>query len=178
MAGVEFLEMVRSDLAGRCPEPVEVALLAHEGPNKRKKLFGPKTIASRMKINNYLVLTPTSVRLYALGGRTAMAVKDELGAWPRNAVTVTMQEAERSSYFADTGSLDYKVFCIHLVGPDLDLFVDVRSDAGMFGDEDFLNQTGVDAEVQEAIDGIRQEQADLREDVTAFVRALTPRLMQ
>ena len=98
-----FTAKARTDLDGRCPEPVETVLLVHPS-GRRKKVFGRKQLASRLGINNYLVLTPTHVRLYALGGRTGLKVKDELGAWPRSQVQVRMEMAERSSFMASTGS--------------------------------------------------------------------------
>ena len=121
-----FTAKARTDLDGRCPEPVETVLLVHPS-GRRKKVFGRKQLASRLGINNYLVLTPTHVRLYALGGRTGLKVKDELGAWPRSQVQVRMEMAERSSFMASTGSsLEWRVFCLQLSGPDLDVSVDVR----------------------------------------------------
>lgn len=170
-----FTAKARTDLGGRCPEPVETVLLVHPSA-RRKKVFGRKHLASRLGINNYLVLTPTHVRLYALGGRTGLKVKDELGTWPRGQVQVRMEMAERSSFMASTGSsLEWRVFCLHLTGPDLDLSVDVRADGGLFvDDDDFMAQEGVEPEVQETIDLFREEAAITSDTVDAFVRALSP----
>ncbi|MBP7630519.1 MAG: hypothetical protein KA758_08725 [Acidimicrobiales bacterium] len=170
-----FTAKARTDLDGRCPEPVETVLLVHPS-GRRKKVFGRKQLASRLGINNYLVLTPTHVRLYALGGRTGLKVKDELGAWPRSQVQVRMEMAERSSFMASTGSsLEWRVFCLQLSGPDLDVSVDVRADGGLFvDDDDFMAQEGVEADVQETIDLFREEAAITTDTVDTFVRALAP----
>lgn len=165
----------RDHLSGHCPEPVEAVLLVHP-PGHRKKVFRRKLLSSRLHILNYLVLTPTHVRLFGLGGRTGMQVKEQLGAWPRGEVQVRMETTERSSFFASTGqTLEWRVFCLHLSGPDLELAVDVRADGGLFiGDEDFLDQPDPGPEVQEAIDGLREEAAAIHDSVDAFVRALAP----
>ena len=115
-------------------------------------MYKRQQLASRLGINNYLVLTPTHVRLYALGGRTGLKVKDELGAWPRSQVQVRMEMAERSSFMASTGSsLEWRVFCLQLSGPDLDVSVDVRADGGLFvDDDDFMAQEGVEADARDA----------------------------
>ena len=170
-----FTAKARTDLDGRCPEPVETVLLVHPS-GRRKKVFGRKQLASRLGINNYLVLTPTHVRLYALGGRTGLKVKDELGAWPRSQVQVRMEMAERSSFFASTGqTLEWRVYCLHLTGPDLDLSVDVGAEGGLFlGDEDFMAQEDAEPEVQATIDSFREEADIAKANVDAFVLALTP----
>ena len=178
-----FTAKARTDLDGRCPEPVETVLLVHPS-GRRKKVFGRKQLASRLGINNYLVLTPTHLRLFTLGGRAGtkpkdeigLKVKDDRGAWPRSQVQVRMEMAERSSFMASTGSsLEWRVFCLQLSGPDLDVSVDVRADGGLFvDDDDFMAQEGVEAEVQETIDMFREEAAITTDTVDTFVRALAP----
>ena len=168
-----FITQAKAALAEHCAEPIEAVLLVHP-TGRRKKVFGRKHLASRLHINNYLVITTGHVRLFGLGGRTGLKVRDELAGWPRSQVRAQVEMAERSSYFASTGShLDYRTFCVHLTGPDLDLSVDVRADAGLFSDDlDFLEQDA--PEVQEAIEGLKEEASATSDAVQAFVRALTP----
>lgn len=162
-------------LTEHVPEPVESVLLVLPSA-RRKKVFGRKQLASRLHATNYLVLTPTHLRLFGLGGRTGLKVKETLGAWPRSQVRVSMEMAERSSFFASTGqTLEWRVYCLHLTGPDLDLSVDVGAEGGLFlGDEDFMAQENAEPEVQETIDSFREEVAIAKANVDAFVLALTP----
>lgn len=173
MSEPSYLAQARADLAGRCAEPIEQVLLVHPS-GRRKMVFGRKDLSSRLGINNYLVLTTTHVRLYSLGGRTGLKMKDELGAWPRTEVRASSDAAERSSFMASTGSsLNWRVICVHLEGPGLDLKVDVRGDAGLFiGDEDFLDQENPEGEVQEVIDDLKAEAEFTAASVAAFVGAL------
>lgn len=169
-----YVTQARADLAEHCPTGIDAVLLVHPA-SRRKKVFGRKELASRLHINNYLVLTPERVALFGLGGRTGMKLKDELGSWPRSSVRATAERAERSSYFASTGSsLEYRTFCLHLTGPGLDLSVDVRADAGLFTDDlDMVESHHDDPEIEADMAEMRAEAAATAGLVDAFVGALT-----
>ncbi len=153
------------DLAELCPEPVIAAVMCHRGPGASglKKLFGSKDPSSQLAINNWLVLTPTALRIISLGGRTGMKPRKEVAAWPRAAVLVAVEGAEVSSYFASTGSsLDYRVHRLHITAADGTMLVtDVRSAPMLFGDDqDLVTYEAIAAEsdpdVREAMLGLRE----------------------
>lgn len=168
-------------LGSRCPEPVECALLVHRGPETGgrglSRLFGKKTVASSLRTNNLLVLTPSHVRLYALGGRSGLVPKDELGAWPRTELEITSRTEERHTDFLHTGSsMDQEVHCLHLTGPDLDLTVDVMANAGLdTGDADLLDPAALAAEFdpgrREVMAGLQAIGAETTRSVQALVAA-------
>lgn len=176
MSDLFYLSDARNALAGRVTEPVESVLLVHPNPDRKKKWFGGKTLASKLHTNNYVAITATGVHLFALGGRDGMTVKDHLGSWPRDAVRLSVSEAERSSWMVSTGSsLDYRVHCLHLTGPELDVELDLRADPFLFtSDLDFLDQDDPDPDVQEAIDGLNEEREAVDAALERFVRSLAP----
>lgn len=119
-----------SALAPRWGEPVLAALLVHPAERRRRGLAR----------TNVLALTPHHVRLVALGGRTGLRPKDDLGCWPRDQVAITVAEAERSSWFASTGSsYDFPVRVLHVTAPGTELDLDVvaphADDVEVLGDE-------------------------------------------
>lgn len=127
-----------------CGEPIEAALIVIRNPDTGggglKRLFGAKSLAAHLRTLNYLVLTPTHLRLFTLGGRAGTKPKDEIAAWPRGSVSISVTDVTRSSYFASTGShIDYPVHALHITGPGVDLHVDLMAadpvDAEVLGPE-------------------------------------------
>jgi hypothetical protein len=168
-------------LAGVCPEPIGAALIVHRGPETGggglKRLVGAKDLASRLRVNNQLVLTPTAVRLYALGGRTGMQPKAELGAWPLGQIAISARIEERSSYFASTGSSVHQhVFRLQMRGPDLDLTLDAMAYAGlddlaleMLDAQALADET--DPDVREGMAGLQEMSEETAAMVAIFVQA-------
>lgn len=186
MIGNEYAEMATRRLGARCPEVVEAALLVHRGPatggGGLGRLFGRKTVASRLRTSNLLVLTPTSVRLYSLGGRTGMDPKDELAGWPRGSIAITSSVEDLHTYFASSGtSLDQKVHRLRLTGADLDLQVDVMANAGLDDDDLYMldaealdpasGAAETDPDVREGMAGLQELSAETDAAVAAFVAA-------
>lgn len=166
MTVADTLQQVSRTLAGRCPEPIGAALVVHRGPatggGGLKRLLGSRDLASRLGASNQLVLTPTHVRLYRLGGRSGTVAKEELGAWPLGQIAVHASIEERSSWFASTGSsiLQY-VHRLRLVGPGLDLVVDAMAYAGL--DDLALDMLDADALAEETDPDVREGMAGLQE---------------
>lgn len=175
----DAVTMARTTLAKHLTEPIEAAVMVHRGPDTGggglKRVFGQKTVASKLRHTNYLVMTPTHLRVFPLGGRTGLVPKDEIAAWRREDVTVTSTIEERSSYFASTGSsYEYRVHRLHLTGPDLDLTVDVRADGGLeLGDVALLEDQALlqetDPDVREAMEGLRESAAEVASMVDAII---------
>jgi hypothetical protein len=175
----DAITMARTALRKHCDDEIEAAVLVHRGPDTGggglKKVFGQKTVASRLKHNNYLVLTPTHLRMWALGGRTGLVPKDEIACWRRDEVTVSSRLEDRSSYFASTGSsYEYRVYRLQITGPATDLTVDVRADAGLeLGDLDFLDDdvraAEMDGDVREAMQGLHEAAVETESMVQAIV---------
>jgi hypothetical protein len=70
-----------------------------------------------------------------------------------------------------TGHLGYRVHCLHLVGPELDLEVDLRRDPWHFVEDlAFLDED--DPEAQAAIAGLRAEQTAIEAALHHLLRAL------
>lgn len=172
----DAVRVATTALAGRCPEPILAAVLVHrsaDGPGRLKRALrgsaGPK-----LRTNNYLILTPTQVRLFALGGRTGMKPKEDLGAWPLGTVRVSSTGyADRNAYFASTGSsYDYRVHRLHLEAPGLDLLLDVMADAGLSELDRDLLALGSEADnpdMAEAIAGLKEMDGEVTAMVTAIV---------
>jgi hypothetical protein len=126
-------ETLRQQFEARYGEPVEAQVLVHRSPDQpgargagRLLRRGP---ATAMGINNHLCLTPTSIRLAALGGRSGVKPKDDILAWSRATVAVQAIDAERHAFFASYGSsYDYEVHALRIDGPEGDLIVDVMQE--------------------------------------------------
>jgi hypothetical protein len=115
-------DRLREELSRVYGEPIEASVMVHRSPDQPRG--GPK-----LAINNHLALTPTSVRLHRLGGRTGVKVKDEVAVWDRRTVRVEAREVERSSWLATTGSsYDFAVHSIRITGPEGSLVVDVMQE--------------------------------------------------
>jgi hypothetical protein len=165
MAVEATLAEVAASLGPWCPEPIGAALLVHraEGaPGALRRLFGAKDLSARLGTMNRLVLTPTAVRLYRLGGRSGQQVKEELAAWPLGSIRVDATVEERSSYLASTGSsVTQHVHRLHLVGPDVDLTLDAMAFAGL--DDLALEMLDADALAAETDPDVREGMAGLQE---------------
>lgn len=143
MARTDINEKIRQTVADRSGEPVLAGIFVHRGPktgsNGLKRLFGTRNPASRLNTNNYLVLTPHHLRLFALGGRNAVTPKEEIAAWPLGQVRIEATDVDRSTFFNTTmSSYDYAAHQLRILAPDVDLLVDMMADtereyAGMFG---------------------------------------------
>ena len=123
--------------AAACRQPIEAAVMVVRGPETKG---GRHSLGRDLRTLNLLALTPTHLRLFALGGRTGLKVKAEVAAWPRGQVAITATDAERSSFFASTGSsYDYPVHELHVAAPGVELTVDVMAgdpvDAEVLGPE-------------------------------------------
>jgi hypothetical protein len=156
------IEQVCRTLAGFCPEPIGAALLVHrpDTASGLRRLFGAKDLSSRLRTCNQLVLTPTSVRLYSLGGRTGTAPKEELAVWPLGSIRIDARIEERSSYFASTGSsIVQHVHRLRVTGPGVDLELDAMAYAGL----DDLALDMLDAESTETDPEVREGMAGLQE---------------
>ena len=120
-AGV--FDRLRAEVSRACHEQVEAAVMVHRSPDQ------PRRQGPRLGANNHLALTPTRLRLHRLGGRSGVKVKDEVAAWDRRTVRVEAADAERSSWFASTGSSDdYDVHSLRITGPEGTLVVDVMQE--------------------------------------------------
>lgn len=96
------------------------------GPNRR---FGRRSLAKRLKVLNLIALTPTHLRLFALGGRSGLDAREEIGAWPLGAVHLEIADAERSSFYASTfSSIEYPVHVVRIRADGIDVSVDVMAD--------------------------------------------------
>jgi len=147
MARTGIIEKIRQTVADRSGEPVLAAVFVHRGPktgsNGLKRLFGTKNPASRLNTNNYLVLTPHHLRLYALGGRNAMTPKEEIAAWPLGQVCIEANDVDRSAFFNTTmSSYDYAAHQLRILAPDVDLLVDMMADT----EREFVGVFGMDPE--------------------------------
>ena len=147
------LTQVRDGASALCGQPIEAAVLVVKSPEDRgaKRLFGGKTLGSQLKTLNYLAVTPTHLRLFALGGRNGLKPKTELAAWPRGGVMIEVQDLVRTSFFASTGTnMEFPVHALRLTSPGVELFVDVMAgdpaDAAVLGD----------GPAQEVIDELRR----------------------
>jgi hypothetical protein len=177
----DTLQQVSRTLAGICAEPIGAALVVHRAPDTggglRRLFGGGKDLPSRLRAANQLVLTPTHVRLFALGGRSGMDAKEELGAWPLGQITIYAGIEERSTWFASTGSsIDQHVFRLRLMGPALDLTVDAMAYAGlddlsleMLDAQAFADET--DPDVREAMAGLQEMSEETATMVAILVRA-------
>lgn len=164
-----------------CGEPIGAALVVHRrdgsGGGGLKRLFGAKDLGSRLRTNNWLVLTPTHVRLFALGSRSGLDVKEELGAWPLGQIRIDAGIEERSTWFASTGSsVDQHVFRLRLLGLGLDLVVDAMAYAGlddlsleMLDAQAYADET--DPNVREAMAGLQEMSEETATMVAILVRA-------
>jgi hypothetical protein len=176
---LEYVQQACATLGSRCPEVIESAVLVHRNPDTGggglKRLFGSKSVASRLNTNNLLVLTPTALRLYGLGSRTGTKVKDEIAVWPRQGVRIDATLEHRHTHYVSYGtSTEQRVHSLHLTGPELDLRVDVMADAGL--DVSELGMLDPDAlagesdpDVREGMEGLQQTTAELNALVYAFV---------
>lgn len=177
----DTLRQVSGSLAGRCLEPIGAALVVHPSPGTRggglRRLLGSRALRDRLRASNQLVLTPTHVRLFALGGRSGTEPREELAAWPLGRIRVDARIEERSSWFASTGSsIDQHVFRLRLVGPDVDLTVDAMAFAGL--DDlalDLLDPSALahetDPDVREGMAGLQEMSEETAAMVAIFVQA-------
>lgn len=114
-----YHERLRAHLAERFGEPVEALLLVHPSPEKGR---GP---GGRLRTNNALALTPTSLRLVALGGRSGLRPRREIARWDRRFVVVDVWDTEEQSWFNTTMSwYRWDVHRLRICGPDRTLVVD------------------------------------------------------
>ena len=142
----DFITATHDQAVQACGEPIEAALLVLRSPDTGgggglKRLFGGgKTLAAQVSSRNYLALTPTHLRLFALGGRTGLVPKEEIAAWPRGTVSITTEDVIRDSYWASTGNThQIPVHKLVITGGPEQLTVDVMAadpdDAEVLGDE-------------------------------------------
>lgn len=157
-------------------EPVQVAVFAHKGPKKAgngvRRVFGAKDPAARMRVNNLLVLTPGHVRLVALGGRSGLKPKEEIGAWPLGSVRIDSTLEDQHTFFVGSGmSMDQQVFRLHLHGDGQELVMHVMANAGLdVGDLAALEGSD-DPDVQEGAAGLAESAAETEQGVRAIVSA-------
>lgn len=127
-----FAETLRS-ASGRSRDQVLTGVFAVRGPETGgvgpNRMFGRRSLAKQLKVLNLIALTPTHLRLFALGGRSGLDAKDEIGAWPLADVHLEITDADRSSFYASTfSSIEYQVHVVRLQAEGVDLSVDVMAD--------------------------------------------------
>jgi hypothetical protein len=107
------MEAAVQSVEGRVPEPIVRALIvgapgSQEGTlgGALKSLFGRSRRKSRLRHQNVLVLTPTSIRLFTCQAGRAYPpeVDEEIGAWRVGKVLVSTEPAKKWSAWSATGS--------------------------------------------------------------------------
>jgi hypothetical protein len=117
-----IFDELRARLAARYGEPIIAAVMVHRSPDQPRG--GPK-----LRTNNQQALTPTTLRLCGLGGRTGVKLKDDIAAWDRRTVALHAYDAERSTWFNTTMSHhSYGVHSLRITGPEGALVVDVMAE--------------------------------------------------
>ncbi|MCU1371227.1 MAG: hypothetical protein JWO77_2421 [Ilumatobacteraceae bacterium] len=127
-----FAQTLRS-ASDRSGDQVVAGVLAVRGPETGgvgpNRMFGRRSLAKRLKVLNLIARTPTHLRLFALGGRSGLDARDEIGAWPLGAVRLEICDADRSSFYASTfSSIEYQVHVVRILADGVDLSVDVMAD--------------------------------------------------
>ena len=85
----------------------------------------------RLHTNNALVLTPTQVRIIALGGRSGLKPRKDVAAWDRAHVHIEVVDTERRSWLNTTMSWYVAaVHRIHIGSPERSLVVDAMAGVG------------------------------------------------
>src|SRR4051812_6340306 len=93
-----YFEKLRGQMAERYQQPIEAMLMVHQAPD------GAIGAVGRLHTNNVLVLTPTHLRVVALGGRSGVKPRDEVAAWERSQVLVEGYDTEKGSWMRTTMS--------------------------------------------------------------------------
>lgn len=115
-----WFEDMRAQMAQRYGEPIEALLLAHKSSEKGHGKVG------RLSVNNILTLTPTMVRVNALGGRSRLKVGKDIAQWPRDQVSLEVFDTEKAAWFNTTMSwMEWSVHRLRLTAADASLVVDV-----------------------------------------------------
>jgi hypothetical protein len=123
------MEAAVQSVEGRVPEPIVRALVvgapgSQEGTlgGALKSLFGRSRRKSRLRHQNVLVLTPTSINIFTCRGGSAYPpeVDEEIGAWRVGEVRVSTEAAKKWSAWSATGErfADNYFYNISLTVPD------------------------------------------------------------
>lgn len=120
------MEAAAAAVEGRVPEEIVRAMIVHppgavDGTlgGALRGLFGRKRRQAGLHHRNVLVLTPTTIRLYACDAKSQPpVVLDDLGAWPVNQSRVETVAKEKSSW-SDTmgGSTTARFYSMKLTVP-------------------------------------------------------------
>src|SRR3954447_21642264 len=92
-----YFERLKHQMAERYGQPVEAALMVHPA----KDGGFPK---GNLKANNVLVLTPTHLRICALGGRSGIKPKAEAAEWVRGQVVIDPSTTVHRTFMRTTMS--------------------------------------------------------------------------
>ncbi len=150
---------IREGVSALCGQETEAGLLVVRNDESSRsvanRIVGHGSLGAKLRTLNFLALTPTHLRLFTLGGRTGVKVKEELAAWPRGSVHVEVENVVRCAYYASTGSTyDYPVHVLRITGPDVGLSIDVmagdQADTDVLGNEQALE---IVAEVRQLASG-------------------------
>src|SRR3954471_9756127 len=97
-----FFEKLRAQLAERYGQPIEAMLMVHRPPGTGgravARAFGSKEADAKLHINNALILTPTKLKIIALGGRSGIKPRDEVASWDRDKVVLDVYDTEHSTW--------------------------------------------------------------------------------
>ncbi len=110
---------------GRVPEPIVRALVVHPPgavdsslPGALRGLFGRKRRQAGLHYRNVLVLTPTTIRLFACDAKShPPVVREEVGAWPVSGVRVETVAKEKTTSWEVRGSVTARFYSMTLTVP-------------------------------------------------------------
>jgi len=122
------MEAAVDAVEGRVPEEIVRALTVHPPGAVDATLAGAlKGILGRSKRKaglhhrNVLVLTPTSIRLFACDAKShPPVVLDDLGSWPVEQVRIETEAKEKTSVHSTSGSVTARFYDVALSVPDRD----------------------------------------------------------
>jgi hypothetical protein len=124
------MEDATKAVEGRVSEPIVRALLVGAAGSSEgtlsgalKSLFGRSRRKAGLHSRNALVLTTTSISVFACDAHGwPPRARDEVGAWPVGSVRVSAEAAEKWSAFSAThsGSVTNRFYDISLTVPDAD----------------------------------------------------------
>ena len=146
-------EAAAGAVAGRLAEDVVRALLvgpagSHEATvtGTLRSLFGRGKRASGLAHQNVLVLTSTTVRLFACAGTRTPRAEREVGAWPVTNVRVAARAAEKTTVAEHRGgSVTSRYYVLTLTVPGTERPIElecVRSDSARTTIEALEDATG------------------------------------
>lgn len=119
------MEAAAAAVEGRVPEAIVRALVVHPPGavdatlgGALRGLFGRKRRKAGLHYRNVLVLTPSTVRLYACDANShPPVVLEDLGAWPVEQVKVETVAKEKRSYEDTRGSTTARFYSMTLTVP-------------------------------------------------------------